>query len=153
MKPARGISGMTSPADIVASAQPGEFVVGWQVDPAARADLLSRFPPCYGKVVADHVTLAAKVAETGPVPNYVEAEIVGWVDDGAGVQALVVAIDGRTDRPGGGTYHMTWSLGEGRRGQESNDVLASRNWQRIDHPVPVALTPARNRHMTSRDAK
>lgn len=143
---------MSSPADIVASSSPGEFVVGWVLDPAARADLLSRFPPRYANVVADHVTLAAGVAGAGPLPDDVEARIVGWVDDGAGVQALVVAVDGRTDRPGGGTYHITWSLAEGRRGKESNDVLASRNWQRLDQPVPVPLNPARSRHLTSRDA-
>ncbi len=41
----------------------------------------------------------------------------------SGVEAMVVAIDGTTDRPDGSTYHITWSLGDGRRARESNDVL------------------------------
>lgn len=133
---------MSSPADIVRKSLPGQFVAGWKVDAGARADLLRRFPPCFENVIADHVTLMPNVSEHGAVPPWVAAEIVGHVDDGAGVQALVIAIDGRTDRPDGGTYHITWSLAAGREARESNDVLADRNWKRLDHPVPVPLEPA-----------
>jgi hypothetical protein len=61
------------------------------------------------------------------------------------VEARVVAIDGSTGRPDGRTYHMTWSLGPGRRAKESNDVLRSRGWTRIDRPVPITLIPGRLR--------
>ena len=56
---------------------------------------------------------------------------------------MVVTIDGTTDRPDGSTFHITWSLGPGRRAVESNDVLKERGWSELDHPVPVTLTPAR----------
>ena len=60
--------------------------------------------------------------------------------DGAGVQALVVAIGGGTARPDGGTYHITWSLGPGRRPVDSNGVIRSHGWTPVT-PVPVRLVP------------
>lgn len=117
--------------------------MGWKLDRGQRAELLERIEPAYENVVADHVTLAANVAPDGPLPEAVTAEAVGRIDDGRGVEALVVAIDGSTDRPGGGTYHITWSLGSDRRAKESNDVLAANSWQPLNEPIPLELTPAR----------
>jgi hypothetical protein len=73
----------------------------------------------------------------------VEAEIVGTADDGESLECLVVSIDGTTDRPDGSTYHITWSLGPGRRARESNDVLRDRGWKPIEKAIPVQLQPAR----------
>jgi hypothetical protein len=73
----------------------------------------------------------------------VEAEVVGRTDDERGVEAMVVAIDGTTDRPDGSTYHITWSLADGRRARESNDVIRERGWQELDQPIPVTLQPGR----------
>ena len=54
--------------------------------------------PRYGKVVADHVTLAANVDRDTPLPEAVTAEAIGHIDDDRGVEALVVAIAGSTAR-------------------------------------------------------
>jgi hypothetical protein len=105
--------------------------------------MLARIEPTYPNVVADHVTLAAKVAPEAPLPDAVSAEAIGRIDDGRGVEALVVAVDGTTARPGGGTYHITWSLGPGRRAKESNDALAAGPWQPLPEPIALELTPAR----------
>lgn len=115
-------------------------VTGWKLDRQEREALLRDFPPRYEEAVADHVTL--EVGGAG-LPPEVRAAIVGRTDDGAGVEAMVVTIDGTTDRPDGSTYHITWSLGSGRRAVESNDVLKQRGWAELDHPIPVTLTPAR----------
>ena len=122
-------------------AKPGS-VIGWTLDQKERAELLERFPPRFAKAVAHHVTLATD-AEQRDLPPDVRAAIVGRTDDGQGVEAMVVTIDGETDRPDGSTFHITWSLGDGRRARESNDVLKERGWTEFDHPVPVTLTPAR----------
>lgn len=122
-------------------AKPGS-VIGWKLDRAQREALLKRFPPRYGQAVADHVTLDID-AETKPLPPEVKAAIVGRADDGEGVEAVAVSIDGTTDRPDGSTFHITWSLGPGRRAKESNDVLRARGWDEIDPPVPVTIRPAR----------
>lgn len=132
-----------TPAKIVASKRPGRSVVGWRLDSGQRADLIMKIPPRYRTVVADHVTLAAKVAADTPLPEKTEAQAIGLADDGQGVEALVVAIEGETDRPGGSTYHITWSLAAGRKAAESNDVIAAVGWRTFAEPFPVSLYPAR----------
>ena len=122
-------------------AKPGS-VIGWKVDRGDREALLARFPPRYGMPVADHVTLETD-AERRALPGEASARIVGRADDGEGVEAMVVALDGSTDRPDGSTFHITWSLADGRRAKESNDVIRTRGWQRFDEPVPVTVKPAR----------
>jgi hypothetical protein len=118
-------------------------IIGWKVDRSERPALLRDFPPVYRDVVADHVTLDAHAGPGARLPGEKSGRIVGMADDGRGVQALVVAIDGTTDRPGGGTYHITWSLDRGRRPVESNHVLARQGWRRLSEPRDVSLHPAR----------
>jgi hypothetical protein len=118
---------------------PTHFYTGWLVDPHAREALLARFPPRYSVVVAHHVTLKFGDADAQP-PGEVSAEIVGEADDGSGVQALVVAIEGATARPDGGTFHVTWSLAEGRKARESNDAIA-RGWMALGRPAALRLVP------------
>ena len=122
-------------------AKPGS-VIGWTLDANERGRLLDQFAPRYAKVVAHHVTLATE-AEDRDVPGAVCAAIVGRTDDEQGVEAMVVAIDGATARGDGSSFHITWSLGEGRRARESNDVRRERGWSELDRPVPITLTPAR----------
>ena len=122
----------------------GGYVTGWKLPGDGERDrLLARFPPKYDRAIADHVTLQAGASEETPLPRDVSAEIVGYADDGDSLECLVVSIDGTTDRPDGSTYHITWSLGPGRRARESNDVLRDEGWDFIEAPIPVELTPAR----------
>jgi hypothetical protein len=118
------------------------MVVGWKLDPAQREQLLARFAPKYAKAIADHVTLKANVPDSTRIPKVVKARIVGRADDGQGVEAMVVEIDGSTARPGGGTYHITWSLADGRKAKESNDVIQERGWDKFGEAVEVKLEPA-----------
>ena len=122
-------------------AKPGS-VIGWLLAEDDREKLLQLFPPKFEKTLAHHVTLKSE-AERDPLPNDVKAEVVGRTDDERGVEAMVVAIDGTTGRPDGSTYHITWSLGDGRRARESNDVIRERGWQKLDQPIPVRLQPGR----------
>jgi len=114
--------------------------VGWALDRGERETLLARFPPRYARAVADHVTLAFEPAAP-KLPLETMGEIVGEADDGSGVQALVVRIGGTTDRPDGSTYHITWSLADGRRAVESNDVIRDHGWRAFEAPIPLSLTP------------
>lgn len=118
-------------------------VTGWKLPSNERETLLQRFPPKYPNVIADHVTLRVGATPQTPLPRKPEAEIVGRADDGDSLECLVVALAGTTDRPDGSTYHITWSLGPGRKARESNDVLRDRGWVRIDAAIPVELEPAR----------
>lgn len=105
-------------------------VTGWKLYPEDRARLLGRFEPRYAQTVADHVTL--KSDDTRPPPADTVGRVIGVADDGDGVQALVVEIGGTTNRPSGGTYHITWSLAEGRQAKESNKVIGERGWTAKD---------------------
>ncbi|MBB4613722.1 hypothetical protein [Novosphingobium taihuense] len=89
--------------------------------------------------MADHVTLSVFGKEA---PQPVDAAfIIARVDDDLGVEAFIVSIAGSTARPDGGTWHITWSLADGRAARESNDVIASKPWA----PMPamaLSLYPA-----------
>ena len=118
------------------------MTTGWKLDLGARLALIEEFPPRYGKVVADHITLAAGNSASDSAPGPVgEAMIIGHADDGEGVEAYVVAIDGSTDRPDGGTWHITWSLGPGRSARESTDVIDVQGWRDV-LPRPLLVHPA-----------
>jgi len=106
---------------------------GWKLDPQCRNRLLALFPPRYDVVVADHVTRTVRAGPGDPLPPSIRhARVVGHVDDGQGVQTLVVAIDGSTQRPDGGVWHITWSLGAGRPARDSSIVLAEMGWTPCD---------------------
>ena len=121
----------------------GGFVTGWKLPREERERLLERFAPKYERTIADHVTLNAGASADTPLPREVEARVVGRADDGESLECLVVEIDGSTDRPDGSTYHITWSLGPGRKAKESNDVLREQGWDSLDRPIPIELDPAR----------
>lgn len=116
---------------------------GWKLNRIERGHLLERFPPLWPDVVADHVTLMSSKQEAGDDPPAVSAFIIGHVNDGAGLQALVVEIDGTTIRPDGSTYHITWSIDRkaGRQPKDSNDVIARLGWQKLATPLPIRLIP------------
>jgi len=123
-------------------AKPGT-VIGWKLPEYERAQLLARFPPKYSEAVADHVTLRTGADAGTPLPAEVQAKVVGRADDGESLECLVAELDGTTDRPDGSTYHITWSLGPGRKARESNDLLRERGWKPLDSPINIQLQPAR----------
>ena len=124
---------------------PRRWVTGWKLHEADRERLLSRFAPRFPDVIGDHVTLRTGTDHITPLPRETSGEVVGEIDDGAGVQALVVRIAGTTERGDGSTYHITWSLdrARGRQPVESNDVIARLGWRAVRDPVPIRLHPAR----------
>ena len=118
-------------------------VTGWKLPSSERERLLDRFPPKYERTIADHVTLNVGGGEDAPLPDEKRGRVVGRADDGESLECLVVEIGGTTDRPDGSTYHITWSLGPGRKAKESNDVLREQGWDEIGEPLPIELEPAR----------
>jgi hypothetical protein len=124
-------------------AKPGT-VTGWKLPPEERERLLARFPPRYANAIADHVTLRVGATSQTPLPHKPEhSRVVGRADDGDSLECLVVEMDGTTDRPDGSTYHITWSIGSGRKARESNDVLQEQGWEHLPAPIDVELEPAR----------
>jgi hypothetical protein len=115
------------------------FYTGYLLTQASRAELLGAFPPVYDRVVADHITHTYDVDALAVPPDPpTTVEIVGYIDSGDGVQALLVAIDGDTFRPDGNLFHITLSLGENRWAAESNIYMA---WSEPTDPFPVTVVP------------
>ena len=82
----------------------------YQLDSKQRENLLKQFPPRYRRVMADHITVRFGGNQL-PLPESPEkAEIIGMVDDGSGLQALIVQVNGNLTRQDGSMYHITWSL-------------------------------------------
>ena len=118
--------------------------IGWKLPEWEKLSLLETFAPVYPDVVAHHVTLDfGKHTKTMDLPTAMEGRVVGIADDGKGIQALVVEIEGSTERPAplGGTYHITWSMDEeaGYSPKMSNDVIAE-GWTPVA-PVTITLVP------------
>jgi hypothetical protein len=101
------------------------------------------FPPTHPDVLAHHVTDVFGVDEEFPLPTATSGVVVGMADDER-VQALVIEIDGDTERADGKTYHCTWSLNReaGAKPKMSNNVIATHGWRMIPR-IRVALVPAR----------
>ena len=104
-----------------------------------RRDLYKAFTPYYTKFIAHHVTYKFGDSIVPPPVNVIEA--VGYARDD-GVEVFVVAIDGDTQRPDGGTFHLTYSLDESRRPVYSNTLLLG-GWREI-MPFAIQVIPAVN---------
>lgn len=75
-----------------------------------RQALLNRFPPKYATLKADHITHRFGAEDLNDLFHPKTVEITGTVDDGYGLQALVVKVNGQSNKPDGRPYHITWSL-------------------------------------------
>ena len=116
------------------------MTIGWKLDAKCREALLERFPPRYSEVLADHVSLLDNAEGDLPVP-VLDAEIVGRVDDGTGVEAMVVSLYGSVDRYDGNAWHIPWSHAAGRDAAESRKLIDQIGWTELD-AAPLRLKPA-----------
>ena len=115
--------------------------VGWALSEHTRNQLLHQFPPAYDRVIAHHCTLKFGVDDSHPLPTTTTAQVVGTVDDHMGVQALVLKIDGDISRADGSVYHITWSLGDGRRPVDSNKVIAAQGFVPLAEAIDIDIVP------------
>jgi hypothetical protein len=106
-----------------------------------RSKLMRFIVPAYPDVIAHHVT--AQFGKDPQMPDFVTAEVIGFADDGEGVQALIVRINGSTRRPDGGTYHITWSIdrSKGRKPVDSNTVIAEKGWTPLVVGTTIMVEP------------
>lgn len=119
--------------------------VGWLLAERDRTILLSLFPPSYPDVIAHHITLQFGVPADHPLPSHTLGFVVGYANDCAGVEALVVEIGGTILRPNGQTFHITWSIDRaaGRKPMHSNDILIKNGFTRLELSVkiPIRIIP------------
>ena len=81
-----------------------------------------------------NITHLFGVSKDTALPEVGTVEIVGYADDGKSIEALIVAIDGSTERPDGKTYHITWSLDreQGKKPVHSNNLIEEEGFEKID---------------------
>lgn len=98
-----------------------------------------QFPPVFSRIIADHVTHGRYV----DVPARVDAQVVGYAIDSTGLEVIVVAIDGTTERPDGSVYHITWSLDPagGKQPKDSNSLLLRDGWSVLESAIDIKVTP------------
>lgn len=110
------------------------------LDTRSRAALLKEIPPKYHEIVAHHITHAMG---KGVLPSHPRSiDVIGHVDDGAGVQAAIVRVDGNSTRPDGKPYHITISIDRrsGRKPAHSNEVIQDTPHANIVSPLKLMAT-------------
>lgn len=118
-----------------------EMYTAHVLDSKSRRELAKRFPPKYPELLGHHTTVKFGVPKDAPKPRPAKVEVVGYADDGEGLEALVVAVDGKVNRPDGSLYHITWSLDRslGRKPVHSNKLVQS-GYEPVDN-IPITTTP------------
>lgn len=108
----------------------------------SRAQLEEKFPPLYPNFIGHHVTVAFGVPVDAEAPEDAEVKVVGSIDSGDGLQALVVSVNGNNKRPDGGRYHITWSLdSEKYAPKDSNELLENTYRYKLSLPTILDTTP------------
>lgn len=118
-----------------------EYYIAYLLNDQTRQRLTELFPPKYPEFIGHHITLTFAKRDA-PLPEMPKrARVVGHADNGIGLEALVVEIDGNIHRPDGKIFHITWSLDrtKGFKPVDSNTLVAQ-GYQPID-PVEIMVTP------------
>ena len=112
------------------------------LDNKSISELAKRFPPKHDEFNGHHITVNFGVPKGTPNPPQPKTiEVVGYANNDDGLEALVVAVNGKVDRPGGSKYHITWSLNrdEGFKPVMSNKLIG-KGYDKVD-PIPIKVTP------------
>lgn len=116
--------------------------LAYTLSASSRNDVLHHFKPKYPEVICQHVTYKFPAKSTDELPPEVkEAHVIGY-ENGDGIEAIVIEINGSTKRPDGKLYHITLSLdrAKGKKPVHSND-LVNKKFTPVAK-FPVHLTPA-----------
>jgi hypothetical protein len=108
------------------------------ISEGSREKLLQLVKPAFPDVIAHHVTVEFGIPkpDTG-LGDSTTVRVVGYVVE-EGLEAVVVEVNGRLDRPDGKTYHITLSLDreKGKKPVDSNALIERDGFERI---IPFTL--------------
>jgi len=116
-----------------------EMYIAYELDKKSRRSLAATFPPKYPEFIGHHITYKMGKGDLPAMPKSVK--VVGYADDGDGLEALVVEINGKRNRPDCNIYHVTWSLdrSKGRKPMHSNGLVA--NGYEAVTPIDIQAKP------------
>ena len=113
---------------------------GYQINSNSRNYMLQHFSHKYKKVIAHHITYAFGVTESLP-PESKLTKVIGYMDSTDGLEAFVVELNGKTTRPDGKFYHITYSLDPQKyKPKDSNTLLTTLGFTNIK-PFLINVTP------------
>ncbi len=130
-------------ANLLESITLNEKYIAFELDKKSRRQLAKTFEPKYPEFIGHHITYKSGVKKDAKLPYPPKKmEVIGYVDDGEGLEALVIAINGSSERPDGNTYHITWSLDreKGKKPVHSNDLIAMKGYTEVT-PVEIKAKP------------
>lgn len=114
----------------------------FEISGASRSHLAGVFPPKFAEFIGHHITYNRGAKSDQPLPEATTFRVVGYAHDPAGIEALVVEVDGTTVRPDGKTFHITWSLDReaGFKPVNSNDLIARVGYEKLPSPINITAT-------------
>ena len=119
-----------------------EMYTAYLLTDESREKLMEKFPPKYEKIIAHHITVKFGVPEGTELPPEADIKVIGYADSGDGIEALVVAIDGKTQRDNGQYFHITWSLNpDDYKPVDSNKLIGYNNYK-LMLPTVIETVPA-----------
>ncbi len=104
-----------------------------------RASLLTRFPPRFARVIADHIS-AEGLRSMDKVPEGAATGQVIGVANGDKYQALVVTINGRQTTSDGTPFHVSWSVDAGFSSGAIGPAIARDGFKRLAEPIVIDLS-------------
>lgn len=113
------------------------------LDEESRQELTQHFPPRYDNFIGHHITVNFGVPADAEAPNPASVKVIGHVDSGDGIEALVVSVNGNKNRADGSTYHITWSIdpNSNYKPKDSNALIADKKFT-LTRPIPISTEPA-----------
>lgn len=103
--------------------------LAFHLSEASQKAIQGAIPPMAGsRVICEHSTVQFKLdadsyKELAAQFKDAKLKVTGYACDES-LECLTVSVNGEGLRPDGSRFHVTLSLGEGRKAKESNDLLA-----------------------------
>lgn len=112
------------------------------LDDGTRDTLLAKYPPKYPDVIAHHITIQFPVPKGTEAPAPANVRVIGYADSGDGLEALVCTVNGKSERPDGKRWHITWSLDPTKYSPVDSNKLLATNKFTLALGTLIATTPA-----------
>lgn len=115
---------------------------GYLLPVGERSKLLAQFPPKYPDVIAHHITVKFPAMSNEPLPEGSTFRVIGYTDDGQGLECCIVEIDGTYIRADNSIYHVTLSIdrSKGYKPVDSNKIIKNIGFTKIT-PFVIKLIP------------
>lgn len=112
--------------------------VCYELSEKSRTELMEKFPPKYSKPYGDHITLDVGGTDEMVPASPKKVEVLGIADDGNGLEAMIVRVDGSLARPSDGKiFHCTWSLEPDKTASIDLDILTPKDERKEKPYRPV----------------